>query len=258
MSVRRRLRGGGRDLADQVDFVVDVGPAVRPENIVKPRFRLALARLLPRVPREVRLRAAAMQAPAHGADVLAREQRQDRLEGAAQRTRHVFGADQRTVEAAQLGDARRHRRSPVVTVEGDDIGDHQLQPPQRRQRGILPVSDPNTAGERLARRLQTRPCERPGKQRENDIALGRSEILGCVGGGIGIVRLVPEIPHQDARVVAEAADEPAHVAFQLGETLPRCAAWRCQDFAPSRRCARLAEARAGGLRRARGSTRCRR
>src|SRR5947209_58254 len=83
-------------LADKFDLRGTVRSSVVAEHFVEPDCRLAIhIRLLPRVPRQVRLRLSRNQAPVDGAYVVFFRDGQDALERAVVTARHVLGANER-------------------------------------------------------------------------------------------------------------------------------------------------------------------
>src|SRR5438132_13052611 len=84
--------------ADQIRFGLAVGSAVGAQDFVKPHGGLAVnVRMLPGFPRQIGLRLASDESPVDSADVLLLGDGEYRVKRAADGTRHVFGADHRTV-----------------------------------------------------------------------------------------------------------------------------------------------------------------
>src|SRR4051812_42424479 len=79
---------------DNLDLLGIERRAVGAEDVVEPDFRLSRSGMLPGVPGIDRVALAHHESPVVGADVLLFEERKDGFERAADRTRHVFGADQ--------------------------------------------------------------------------------------------------------------------------------------------------------------------
>src|SRR3954454_11045917 len=108
---------------DEGDFFGFVGLSVGAEDFVEPDRRLAIGvGMLPRVPRQKRLRLAGDQAPVDGAYVIFLGDRQRAFEGAAVTARHIFRANDRAFIAEQIFQAAFESFRLVVTVERDHIG----------------------------------------------------------------------------------------------------------------------------------------
>src|SRR5450432_283272 len=82
--------------------------------------------MLPGFPRKIGLSFTGDEAPVDGSDVLLFGDRQDRVEGAADRAGHVFGADHRTMKLSKPCDFGFEGFGPAVVVEGDNVGLAQL------------------------------------------------------------------------------------------------------------------------------------
>src|SRR5204863_6063557 len=94
----------------------------RAEDIVEPYLGLRGVLVVPRIPRINRLGLSRNKAPVDRPDLSARENRQDALERAAARPRHVLGADYRSTVALQRTDESVHGGAVVVAVEREDVG----------------------------------------------------------------------------------------------------------------------------------------
>ena len=116
-----------RQLTDQIHFCLAVGRPIRTKYSVKPDWRLALnIGVLPRLPGIVCLHLARDESPVDGSDPLLPGDGQDRVEGAAHRAGHIFGADHRTMKSSQARDFGFERLRLAVVVKGDNVGLAQL------------------------------------------------------------------------------------------------------------------------------------
>src|ERR1051326_7135356 len=104
-----RICGGlvrfARQLADDGRLLLAVRTAVLMKDLVKPNRGIAEdVGTLPRIPRQVGLRLAGDKSPVDGRAAVLLRDRQDRVEGAADRACHVLGADDRTPVRLQRDD----------------------------------------------------------------------------------------------------------------------------------------------------------
>src|SRR5665213_1206695 len=203
------------ELTDQVDLMLPVGCSIMTKDLVEPYRRLRQhIGMLPRVPRQVRLRLARDQAPVDGADVVLLRQRQRVVERAARAPRHEFRADDRPMQWLQLLDARLEVLRPTIVVKRNDVGLRKLYPRHRTHLdGIAPVVVPHAAGQGLRRLLFARPRKHLRQQRFDKLRL----VLRLVEASIvGIVRFVPEVPRKNAVVLPEARHDALHIRAQFG------------------------------------------
>src|SRR5579884_2171426 len=120
----RSLRGSAvaGQFADQLSFAFTVGAAVRVKHFMEPDRRLLLnIRMVPGFPWQVCLRFADYESPVDGADVVFLGDGQNGVKGAADGTRHEFGADHRTIQFLQCDYTRFEDFGPTVVVEGNDV-----------------------------------------------------------------------------------------------------------------------------------------
>src|SRR5262249_14869328 len=109
------------DVLDEIVLVLFVRRAVLAEDVVEPNRGLCLwVCLLPRVPREDRLSFAIHESPVDRRDFVLLRDRQNRLECAASRARHIFGAENRTLKCLELLHAFLEFFGLIVAMEGDD------------------------------------------------------------------------------------------------------------------------------------------
>ena len=114
-------------------------------------------------------------------------------------------------------------RSPVpVGVEGDDVG---MQKRAAVDLGLVGVRvlirqrrRPGGDGQRRGGVLGPRPVKGAFHQRKG-AGFQRRVIaaIACPGEIHAVARLVVEIPEQDARIVAEAADHVPHIGLKVGQ-----------------------------------------
>src|ERR1051326_4174899 len=108
--------------ADEFNFFDHVGCAIVAEDLVEPHCRLAIdIRMLPRVPRQVRLRLSLHESPVDHADVVYLADRHRAEKETAVASRHVLRADQRTVVTREPVDPLFKLCRRVVVVKCDHV-----------------------------------------------------------------------------------------------------------------------------------------
>src|SRR5260370_14466961 len=112
-----------RELPDQIHLCLTIRGAVWMEHLVKPHRRLVEdVGMLPRLPRQIRLRLTSNESPVDDADPLLLCDGQYRVKGAAHGTRHVFRADHWTVVLFQPRHLAPEVFRPTVVMKSDDVG----------------------------------------------------------------------------------------------------------------------------------------
>ncbi len=151
----------------------------------------ALVELLPHpFPRFVRLVLARHEAPAGAADAVLREERVDVEHLAVEDARQPFGVDQRPAEALLQRLRQGHLRAEVaVAVVADDVAARCRHALGRVLRGVA-ARRPDVRRERLLR------VDLPGEF-EQLLQVRRGDLPPPV-----VARLVPQVPEEDAVVVA--------------------------------------------------------
>ncbi len=163
--------------------------------------------------------------------MLALPNRQNRVKRAPVPARHVLRADQRPVQRPQLMNARLKNLRPVVVVKADHIRLAQLN--LRRLallRRIAPVPAPHPTRQRLHRLLLARPRKHLRQQLIHALHL-RRHIRRHIAAIV--VRLVPHIPRQHARIIAERTHHALHISLQLRLDLRDPSAAPCPGSAPT-------------------------
>ena len=106
---------------------------------------------------------------------------------------------------------------PAVVVEAEDVRLLDLDARQRRHSGQrTPITVPQAAGERLSWLRGTGPGKDPRQKAQDDLVLIAGVALS-VGAVIAIVRLIPHVPGQNARIKSECAHHSLDVALQARE-----------------------------------------
>src|ERR1043166_937278 len=202
--------------ADELDFFDHVRRAVVARDFVEPDGRFAFdVRMLPRIPRQVCLRLTLHESPVDHANVVYLADRHRAEKETAVSTRHVLRADQRTVVAREPVDPFLKLRWRVVVVKCDHVRQIDLETIHRGhlfRRG--PIAFPDAGSQRLLGLRFTRPCERLRQERGDELEFVlRFEFV--ITAEIFIVRLVPDVPRENALIASERADNAFHVRFEM-------------------------------------------
>ena len=102
-------------------------------------------------------------------------------------------------------------------MEGDDVRLAQLDPRHladgRSVRRGLGGAAPHSAGQRLLGTRLAGPAEHQRQERGHPRGLV-FRLLRRIASAVGVVRLVPHVPRQDAVVLGERSHHPLHVGLQ--------------------------------------------
>src|SRR5258708_38417682 len=160
------MSAGAGQLANNFGFTFAIRLAIRMKHFVKPYWwGLQNVGLFPRIPRQVRLRFAGNQAPVNGCDMVSLGDGQNCVEGAADRTRHKFSAQNWTMVGFQPTHVLLKILGPVVIVEGKYVRLLELNSSNCVQLVLgLPVSLSQAAGQRLGWVSRARPGENFGQE----------------------------------------------------------------------------------------------
>src|SRR5947209_10744911 len=209
----RRLRLPN-NLPYEIHFLLAVRRSVELEDIVEPHRRLLLRvriRMLPRIPRQPRLRFARHQPPIDRRHFVLLGDRQNALERAPVRPRHILRAQDGPLILLQPFHPLLELLRLAVTVEGNDVGLlhlNLLDGTQLIRRRPVPLPQPRR--DRLRR--PPRPCilENLRQQRQHQLFLIRL-LYPAITRLVQIVRLVPHVPRQNPVVVRERQNQLLHI-----------------------------------------------
>lgn len=187
------------DVRDLTGIERGTGGAV---DVVEPHSGLLRRRGRRRRPRVDRLGSAGDEAPVVREDIVSAHDAEVRLEGRSRRPGHVLCADDRAdgVDLAQAMDAALHMLRRIVVVEAEYIGQSQL---QVHEVGVLGAidGDPDRRRQRLdVMRDGPNRLERKSQQRRDECVVITT-----------VVRFVPHVPGEHARIIGEGRDNPLDV-----------------------------------------------
>src|SRR5581483_8884813 len=169
----------------------------------------------PGIPWQVGLRFADDESPVDGRYTIFLSQREDRFEGAAARTRHKLRAQHGPAQFLQRGDISLKLLWAAVVVERDYVGLLELDSFRAAPFVAIGVlfrgAIPDTSGQRLRRIGRASPLEHPRKNLVHSLALGFA-IIGRTD--VNVVRLIPQVPAEDARIVGECPYDSCNVRFK--------------------------------------------
>ena len=115
-----------RQAPHRLHFAVLIWPSVGLQEVVEPYFRWRCVRVVPRIPRQIRLSFPRYQTPIERTDVASLRNWQDGFHSAAQRSSHVLGAHDRPPQRRKLIDPGLEFGRRRIAVECDHVGVVQL------------------------------------------------------------------------------------------------------------------------------------
>src|ERR1039458_2523311 len=202
------LRAIADCLADEIHFFLPVGSAVAAENVLEPHRRLPVdVGRLPGIPRQEHLPFSRNQARSQRRNTIFLRDGENRLNGATLAARHEARAQHRPPVRLQPLNALLEFLRPLVVLEGDDVGALDLDLLRRAQFiGARPVALPHAADDRLRGQCRAGVIEKLRQQRQHLFVL--VDWLGLPeSAGVQIVRLVPQVPRQNALIDGKRGDD---------------------------------------------------